>query len=426
MSLSSLTPQEIASRLENATADYERFAARGLSLDITRGKPSAAQLDLADDLLTAVTGADAASADGTDTRNYGGLRGLPELREIFSPLLSVPADQLLAQGNSSLTLMRDALAFAMLHGRPDSAAPWAGTPVRMLCPVPGYDRHFGLAEALGFELVPIATDAEGPDMDQVASLVANDPTVKGIWIVPVHSNPIGVSISERRTRELMTLQAAAGDFTVLWDNAYALHHLREPHPEPIDVLGIAAEAGNPDRPLVFASTSKITHAGAGVAFVGGSPTIVDWFARHTAAGAIGPDKINQLRHARFFGSPEGVRGHMRKHAELLNPKFAAVDEIFSRELGPEDLAAWTKPSGGYFITLAVPPGTASHVVKLAGEAGVKLTPAGATHPHGVDPDDAVIRIAPTMPPLEEVEAAAEVVAACVRVAAYEAVAAPRS
>ena len=225
----------------------------------------------------------------------------------------------------------------------------------------------------------------------------------------------------------MTLQAAAGDFTVLWDNAYALHHLREPHPEPIDVLVIAAEAGNPDRPLVFASTSKITHAGAGVAFVGGSPTIVDWFARHTAAGAIGPDKINQLRHARFFGSPEGVRGHMRKHAELLNPKFAAVDEIFSRELGPEDLAAWTKPSGGYFITLAVPPGTASHVVKLAGEAGVELR-----RPREPRIPTAWIRMMQSSGSrrpcllLEEVEAAAEVVAACVRVAAYEAVAAPRS
>lgn len=425
MSLSSLTPQEIASRLESATAEYEDFASRGLSLDITRGKPSAAQLDLADPLLTAVVPGDTRSADGTDTRNYGGLHGLPELREIFSPLLGVPTEQLLAQGSSSLTLMRDALAFMMLHGRPGSSGPWAGEPVRILCPVPGYDRHFGLAESLGFDLVPVATDAEGPDMEQVAALAGSDPTVKGIWIVPVHSNPTGVSLSERRARALMELSTAADDFTVLWDNAYALHHLREPHPEPIDVLGIAAEAGHPDRPLVFASTSKITFAGSGVAFFGASPAMVEWFANHTAAGSIGPDKVNHLRHARFFGSPEGVRDHMRKHAELIAPKFAAVDEVFTRELGPDDLAAWTNPAGGYFITLAVPPGTASHVVKLAAEAGVKLTPAGATHPHGVDPDDAIIRIAPTMPPLEEVTEAAEVVAACVRVAAYESVASTR-
>lgn len=426
MSLSSLTPQEIASHLETATADYEKFAARGLSLDITRGKPSAAQLDLADPLLTTVASGATRSADGTDSRNYGGLHGLPELREIFSPLLGVSAEQLLAQGNSSLTLMRDALTFLMLHGRPGGAGPWAGGPVRMLCPVPGYDRHFGLAASLGFDLVPIATHAEGPDMEQVAALAGSDPTVKGIWIVPVHSNPTGVSISARRARELMSLTTAAEDFTVLWDNAYAMHHLREPHPEPINVLDIAEESGHPDRPLVFASTSKITHAGSGVAFFGSSPTMTEWFTKHTSAGSIGPDKVNHLRHARFFGSADGVREHMRKHAALLAPKFAAVDEVFTRELGPDDLAAWTDPAGGYFITLAVPPGTASHVVKLAAEAGVKLTPAGATHPHGVDPDDAIIRIAPSMPPLEEVTEAAEVVAACVKVAAYESIASTRS
>jgi len=419
MSLSSLAPQEIADRLERARADYESFAARGLDLDITRGKPSAAQLDLADPLLTAVTPGDARSADGTDTRNYGGLAGLPELREIFAPLLGVPAAQLLGQGPASPTPVRDALSLAMLNGRPRPAGPWVREAVRMLSAVPGYDRHFQLAASLGFELIPVGMDGQGPDIAQIAELTRTDASIKGIWIVPVHSNPTGLSMSVQRARELMELTTAAPDFTVLWDNAYALHHLREPHPEPIDVLGLAAEARHPDRPLIFASTSKITFAGAGVAFVGGSPAMVDWFSRHTGDGSIGPDKINHLRHARFFGSPEGVRDHMRKHAELLAPKFAAVDEVFTRELGPDDLAAWTRPAGGYFVTLAVPPGTAAHVVKLAAEAGVKLTPAGATHPHGIDPDDAIIRIAPSMPPLEEVVEAAEVVAACVRVAAYE-------
>ncbi|WP_029089251.1 aminotransferase class I/II-fold pyridoxal phosphate-dependent enzyme [Brevibacterium album] len=417
------SPAELSARLEQAGAEYERLASLGLALDITRGKPSAAQLDLSNPLLTAVDGESFRAADGTDTRNYGGAEGLPELREIFAPLLQAPPGQLLAQGNSSLTLMKDALTFALLHGRPDSPEPWArtGAPVRMLCPAPGYDRHFGLAESLGFELVPVDADAEGPDLEQVATLTA-DPSVKGIWLVPVHSNPTGVSLSAERTRALMALETAAPDFTVMWDNAYALHHLREPHPEPVDVLGLAREAGHPDRPLVFASTSKITHAGAGVAFFAASERMTEWFLAHTGAGSIGPDKVNQLRHARFFGSSEGVLAHMRRHAELLAPKFAAVDAVFARVLGPEGLAAWTNPGGGYFITLAVRPGTASRVVKLAGEAGVKLTPAGATHPYGLDPDDAIIRIAPSMPPLEEVEAAAEVVAACVRLAAYEAVA----
>jgi DNA-binding transcriptional MocR family regulator len=415
-----------ASQLAAASAEYERLAAAGLSLDITRGKPSAAQLDLSDGLLSCVDGESFRAADGTDTRNYGGAAGLRELREIFAPLLQAPVDQLLAQGNSSLTLMKDALTFALLHGRPDSPAPWAaeavrtGAPPRFLCPVPGYDRHFGLAEALGFELVPVSADAEGPDPEQVAALTAEDPSIKGIWLVPVHSNPTGVSISPARARTLLALETAAPDFTVMWDNAYALHHLREPHPEPVDVLALAAEAGRPDRVLTFASTSKITHAGAGVAFFAASPAMTDWFLTHTGAGSIGPDKVNQLRHARFFGSSEGVLAHMRRHAALLAPKFAAVDAVFSRVLGPEDLAAWTNPGGGYFITLAVSPGTASRVVKLAGEAGVKLTPAGATHPYGLDPDDAIIRIAPSMPPLEEVEAAAEVVAACVRLATLEA------
>lgn len=422
MSLSSLTPQEIASRLDVATSEYEALAARGLKLDITRGKPSDEQLALSDPLLTAVAPGDTMAADGTDTRNYGGLEGLLDLREIFAPLLGVPAAQLLAQGSSSLTLMRDALAFMLLHGRPDSTGPWKREPVRMLCPVPGYDRHFGLAQSLGFELVPMPMDGEGPDIREVARLTAEDPSVKGIWVVPVHSNPTGLSVSPARARELMELRTAAPDFTVLWDNAYALHHLTDAHPEPIDILAVAAEAGHPDRPLIFASTSKMTFAGGGVAFVGGSPTLMDWFAKHTGEGSIGPDKINHLRHARFFGSPDGVRAHMRRHAELIVPKFEAIDRVFTRELAADDLAAWTRPTGGYFVTLAVPPGTASEVVKLAAEAGVKLTPAGSTHPYGIDPDDAIIRIAPTMPPLDEVEAAAEVVVTCVKVAAYRAAA----
>ncbi|MYM20831.1 aminotransferase [Brevibacterium sp. 5221] len=414
--------QDPQAALRAAHDAYEEFAQRGLDLDITRGKPAPEQLDLSAELLTAVTGDDVHSPSGVDARNYGGAEGLRELRELFAPLLGVPADQLLAQGNSSLTLMRDALTFALLFGTPAGGAPWVEGRRAMLCPVPGYDRHFGLAEALGFELISIPMDDEGPDLEAVRQAVA-DPAVKAMWTVPLYSNPTGVSMSERRARDLLALETAAPDFTILWDNAYGLHHLREPHAQPLDALGLAAEAGRPDRVWEFASTSKITFAGSGVAFFASSPANVDWFLEHTAAGSIGPDKLNQLRHLRFFGDPEAVRAHMERQAALIEPKFAAVERALADGLSEGSAASWTRPHGGYFITLRVAPGTADRVVKLASEAGVKLTPAGATHPYGLDPEDAYIRIAPTMPSLDDVRAAAEGLVACVRLAELEAAAA---
>ncbi|MCQ9366822.1 aminotransferase class I/II-fold pyridoxal phosphate-dependent enzyme [Brevibacterium sp. 50QC2O2] len=413
------TQAEQETRLAQAREAYEEFAARGLNLDITRGKPAPAQLDLSADMLVNVTSADFHTADGTDARNYGGFDGLPELRSIFAELLQVPAPQLLAQGNSSLTLMQQALQFALLFGLPDSPAPWAGAKRSFLCPVPGYDRHFGLTESLGFDLIPIPCDDEGPDLAAVREHVA-DPSVKGIWLVPLYANPSGVSISTERTRDLMSLATAAPDFTVMWDNAYGIHHLGTEHDEPLDVLDIAARAGHPNRVLTFASTSKVTFAGAGVAFFGASPAIVDWFKSHAEPGSIGPDKINQLRHARFFKTADGVRAHMARHAAIAGPKFAAVDRALREGLGESSAAQWSVPRGGYFITLTVYPGTASQVVKLAAEAGVKLTPAGSTHPHGFDPEDRYIRIAPTMPTLAEVELAAQGLAACIEVAELEA------
>lgn len=421
MALVDLPRPDIEAGLESAHRAYEEFAARGLSLDITRGKPGSDQLDLSADLLTAVTAENYRAPDGTDTRNYGGLDGLLELREMFGELFSVPASQLLAQGNSSLTLMSQALVFASLFGTADEdSVPWASVPRRILCPVPGYDRHFGLAEALGFELVTVPQDDEGPDMDAVRALTAEDPSVKGIWIVPMYSNPTGITVSEARAKELLDLETAAPDFRILWDNAYGLHHLREPHAALLDILGLAAASSRPDRVWMFASTSKITLPGAGVAFFAASPRDTDWFRKHLSPTSIGPDKVNQLRHLHFFGTPDGVRAHMEKHAALVLPKFEAVERILAEELGDLGIATWTAPNGGYFITLTVLPGTADRVVKLAAEAGVKLTPAGATHPYGLDPDNAVIRIAPTMPSLDEVEQAARGLAACVRLAAHEA------
>lgn len=401
--------------LEQAQADYRAFSARGLNLDITRGKPAPEQLDLSADLLTNVTGDDFASPSGIDTRNYGGLDGLKELREIFGELYKVPTEQILAQGSSSLTLEYMTLDFVKRYGTP-AGGPW--TNGKILCPVPGYDRHFQLAEALGYELITIRTDDEGPVMDDVRRYVA-DPDVRAMWLVPMYSNPTGTSISEARARELAEVKAAAEDFTLLWDNAYGLHHLSDDNQAPmVDILSLCAEAGNPDRPWIYASTSKMTFAGAGVAFFAGSPAVIEWYRAHMGAAMIGPDKINQLRHLRFFRDADGVREHMRRHADIIRPKFEAVLTALENGL-TSDIASWTQPNGGYFITLRVPNGTASKVVKYAAEAGVALTPAGSTHPHGLDPNDAYIRIAPTMPSLEDVTAAAEGLVACVRLAAAE-------
>lgn len=401
--------------LEQAQADYRAFAARGLNLDITRGKPAPEQLDLSAGLLTNVTGDDFTSPSGIDTRNYGGLDGLKELREIFGELYKVPTEQILAQGSSSLTLEYMTLDFAKRYGTP-AGGPWANA--KILCPVPGYDRHFQLAEALGYELITIRTDDEGPVMDDVRRYVV-DPDVRAMWLVPMYSNPTGTSISEARARELAEINAAADDFTLLWDNAYGLHHLSDDNQAPmVDILSLCAEAGHPDRPWIYASTSKMTFAGAGVAFFASSPAVIEWYRAHMGAAMIGPDKINQLRHLRFFRDADGVREHMRRHAEIIRPKFEAVLTALENGLS-SDIASWTQPNGGYFITLRVPNGTASKVVKYAAEAGVALTPAGSTHPHGLDPNDAYIRIAPSMPSLEDVAAAAEGLVACVRLAAAE-------
>ena len=401
--------------LEQAQADYRAFAARGLNLDITRGKPAPEQLDLSAGLLTNVTGDDFTSPSGIDTRNYGGLDGLKELRDIFGELYKVPTEQILAQGSSSLTLEYMTLDFAKRYGTP-AGGPWANA--KILCPVPGYDRHFQLAEALGYELITIRTDDEGPVMDDVRRYVS-DPDVRAMWLVPMYSNPTGTSISEARARELAEIKAAADDFTLLWDNAYGLHHLSDDNQAPmVDILALCAEAGHPDRPWIYASTSKMTFAGAGVAFFASSPAVIEWYRAHMGAAMIGPDKINQLRHLRFFRDADGVREHMRRHAEIIRPKFEAVLTALENGLS-SDIASWTQPNGGYFITLRVPNGTASKVVKYAAEAGVALTPAGSTHPHGLDPNDAYIRIAPTMPSLEDVTAAAEGLVACVRLAAAE-------
>jgi DNA-binding transcriptional MocR family regulator len=361
------------------SAQYAALRDRGLRLDLTRGKPSAEQLDL----VAFPAGGDFTAADGSDCRNYGGLAGLPELREIFSGFLQVPPGQLLALGNSSLTLMHDVVVHALLFPLPGGAGGWLGNSA-FLCPVPGYDRHFSVCEKFGIEMITVPMLADGPDMDAV--------------------------------EELARMRTAAGDFRLFWDNAYPVHYLGQDGPAEIaPVLGACERAGHPDRAFVFGSTAKITYAGAGVAFFGSSPANVSWFLGHLAKQTIGPDKVNQLRHARLLRSPEGVLELMGRHREILAPKFALVNEILRD--GLTGVASWTVPEGGYFVTLEVPDGCAAAVVRLAADAGIALTPAGATHPYGRDPRDRTIRLAPTFPSLADLEQAMRGLVTCVRLAA---------
>ncbi|MER5387628.1 aminotransferase class I/II-fold pyridoxal phosphate-dependent enzyme [Saccharopolyspora sp. NPDC002686] len=412
------TVEELTAQRDRASQDHAALVARGLKLDLTRGKPSPRQLDLSNDLATVQD--PLTSANGTDLRNYGGLQGLPELRSIFSDDLQVPVEQLLAAGNSSLELMHDALVFAQLGTLPGGQRRWVEEPeIAFLCPVPGYDRHFALCERFGIKMIQVPMTADGPDMDVVERLVAEDPKIKGIWCVPKYSNPDGTVYSDETVRRLAAMPTAAPDFRIFWDNAYAVHHLTDEAVEIADVLALCAENGNPDRAFIFGSTSKITFAGGGVAFFGSSPANIEWWLACTAKRSIGPDKINQLRHVRFLRDAEGLREHMRQHAALIRPKFDAVDKILTAELGDTGLASWTKPAGGYFISLQVPEGCARAVVAKAKEAGIALTPAGATHPYGDDPTDSVIRIAPTFPDQAELEEAIAGLATCVRLVGTE-------
>lgn len=416
--LTDRSPEDLAAFRAEQQAAYDALAAAGLELDLTRGKPSARQLDLSDALLSLPNGVK--DAAGVDTRNYGGLEGIAELRAMFAELLWIEPDQLIAGGNSSLVMMREVLVDLWLKGGVDSERPWGQEEtVKFICPVPGYDRHFTLLEWFGIEMITVPSDDSGPDVDAVAELAGSDPSIKGIWIVPTYANPSGSVVTQEVAERLASMTTAAGDFKILWDNAYAFHHLTEEEAKSADILSLASAAAHPHRPIMFASTSKITHAGAGVAFLGGSAETVRWFTGHLGRGAIGPDKLNQLRHSQFFGSPAGVREHMTKHRDIIGPKFDEVLRILAERLGGLGVAQWTRPAGGYFVSLDVLDGTASRVVELAKEAGVALTPAGASFPYGDDPRDQNIRLAPTFPELPDVSAAMEAVATCVLLAAAE-------
>jgi DNA-binding transcriptional MocR family regulator len=413
-----LSRDQIQTLLDEQTAAYRAAQDAGLALDLTRGKPSPAQLDLSSGLLE-LPGEDFRAADGTDTRNYGGLAGLKELREIFAPILQVPVAQVVAGGNASLAVMHDHLVFALFHGVPDSENPWGQEDaVKFLCPAPGYDRHFAICEEYGIEMIPIAMFDDGPDVEAIREHV-RDPLVKGMWLVPTYGNPTGAVVSEAVAAELAGLETAAPDFRIFWDNAYAVHHLTEERTPTADIVGLCAAAGHPNRAVAFASTSKVTFAGAGVSFLGTSPDNVAWYLSHLGKREIGPDKVNQLRHARFLRDLDGVHALMDRHREILAPKFAAVVDILRARLEPYGVASWTEPKGGYFVSLDVVDGTASRVIELARGAGVAMTPAGAAFPYGDDPRDRNIRIAPSYPSPDELAVAIDLLATCVLVAAAE-------
>ncbi len=401
---------------------YREIQQQGLNLSMTRGQPANENFDLANDLLTMVTGDDTVTPGGIEIRNYpGGVAGLPEARACFASFLGVRPEEMIVGDNSSLMLMSQTLTWALVQGLRHSRGPWIQEQPRMIVTIPGYDRHFALLEGLGYELVAVPMTPDGPDIEKVEAIAGSDPAVKGIFFVPVYSNPTGDTISDDVVRRLVSMPAAAPDFTIFADNAYAVHHLTEEKIEPLNLLRAAEAAGNPDRVILYGSTSKITFAGGGIGFMGTSRANVDYFSRWFGLQTIGPNKIEQYRHVRFFQSyPGGVDGLMKDHAAILRPKFAAVQEILTRELGGTGLATWTNPKGGYFVSLDTAYPVADRVVALAKGAGVALTPAGATFPGGRDPENRNIRLSPSRPPVAEVARAMEVVSLCIQIASAEA------
>jgi DNA-binding transcriptional MocR family regulator len=415
--LSALKADDLRDYHSQIVERYDAFAKRGVKLNLTRGKPSSAQLDLSNALLS-LPGVGDYTAGSIDCRNYGDLAGLPELRALLAPVFGVSADRIIIGENASLSLMHDSVVFSMMKGTCDSERPWSKEPrVAFLCPVPGYDRHFSICQEFGIEMIPVPLNDNGPDMDVVEKLVATDPHIKGMWCVPKYSNPSGTVYSNDVIERLAKMKTAARDFRLFWDNAYAVHHLTAERVEIANIDEACARHGHPNRTFIYGSTSKVTFAGAGVGVFAGSKDNVAWYLKRIEKRTIGGDKINQLRHLRLLRGTDGIAALMDGHRAILAPKFDKVLEVFGEHLGNSGVASWTKPKGGYFITLDVLEGCAKQVVKLAKEAGVELTPAGSTHPLGNDPHDRTIRIAPSFPDLAEVAQAAEgVVLATLRAA----------
>lgn len=413
-----MTRKELINEQTQLEKEYEKYKAMGLKLNMTRGKPGPEQLDLTKDLMDVLNSSSCLnSEDGTDCRNYGVLDGIPEAKRLMGELLGMDPENVIVYGNSSLNIMYDRIINSFCFGVLGSV-PWFRLPkVKWLCVVPGYDRHFKITERMGFELINIPMLDPGPDMDLVERLVISDEAIKGIWCVPKYSNPTGNSYSDEVVRRLAALKPAAPDFRIYWDNAYCVHHLySEKQDEILNIYDECLKAGNPDLVYEFASTSKISFPGSGISAIASSPKNIAEIKKTMFFQTIGHDKINQLRHVRYFKDLKGVKAHMIKMAELIRPKFEAVENILDSELGCLDAGSWTKPNGGYFISFKSEPGCAKVIYNLAKEAGVALTDVGAAFPYGNDPEDAYIRIAPSFPSLDDIKTASHIFAICVRLA----------
>lgn len=399
--------------------DFEQLRAKGLKLDMSRGKPGKEQLNLVSGILTVLETPEDCMTEGIDARNYGGLTGLPCAKTLFAEILGCRPEECFIGGNASLNLMYDLIAKAYTHGLRHSEQPWSRLKqVKFLCPSPGYDRHFKISESFGMELIPIPMTQTGPDMDKVEQTIA-DPAVKGIWCVPKYSNPEGITYNAETVGRLAHLKAVAPDFTMIWDNAYCMHEFDGSYVPFPDILSLCRNAGNPDMVFEFASTSKITFPGAGVAVMAASVENIEYMTNLISCQSISYDKINQLRHVRYLKDKAHTLELMKKHAEILRPKFQTVLRILEQEIAPLDIAVWSHPTGGYFVSLDTEDGLARRTLSLCREAGVVMTSAGATYPGGIDPRDRNIRIAPSLPPVEELEEAMHVFCTCLRLAALE-------
>ncbi len=419
MRYTEMNKEQLAAEKERLEQQFNEYKAKGLKLDMSRGKPSPDQLDLSMEIMDHY-GNEYVSENGIDCRNYGILDGIPEAKAIFSEMLEVSSEQIIIGGNSSLQLMYDFVIRALQLGVLGSEKPWCKyDKVKFLCPVPGYDRHFAICESLGIEMINIDYKSDGPDMDEVERLVSSDESIKGIWCVPMYSNPTGISYSDEVVRRFAMLKPAAKDFRILWDNAYCVHHLSDEHDKIINIIEECEKAGNPDMVVEFASTSKISFPGSGVAVIAASRANIDFIKSQLTFQTIGYDKLNQLHHVQYFRDINGIMEHMKRHAAIVKPKFDAVLSALDREIAPLGIGEWNSPRGGYFISFDSLDGCAKRIVGLAKDAGVVMTGAGATYPYCRDPRDSNIRIAPTYPTVDELNLAMEIFCICVKLASVE-------